>query len=244
MKALPKPFRGFTLIELLVVIAIVVVLAALLLPALARAKEQARRVKCISNLKQISLAVKDFALDHDWKNPWHAAVSDGGTFGSSAGMAWKNFSAVSNELAAPQVLVCPSDTGTKLMAGTWPEFMAAGYQSNALSFFVGLDGYEQMPVAMLAGDRNITGGVSDKCGSVAAAPGVKASEYKAGNASIRWSNSVHGVSGDIAFTDGSVQRANRRELQEIVTTSYRLLSDGTIRNAAGSKTSNHLLPPR
>jgi prepilin-type N-terminal cleavage/methylation domain-containing protein len=74
--------RGFTLIELLVVIAIIAILAAILFPVFARAREAARKATCISNLKQIALAALMYAQDYDevlpaacatgWNNSSHA----------------------------------------------------------------------------------------------------------------------------------------------------------------------------
>jgi prepilin-type N-terminal cleavage/methylation domain-containing protein len=61
---------GFTLIELLVVIAIIAILAALLLPALAQGKENGKRIRCASNLRQICIAIQIYSDDHDFRLPW------------------------------------------------------------------------------------------------------------------------------------------------------------------------------
>jgi prepilin-type N-terminal cleavage/methylation domain-containing protein/prepilin-type processing-associated H-X9-DG protein len=65
-----QPGQGFTLIELLVVIAIIAILAALLLPALAKAKQKAQKIACTSNLKQVGMAIYMYANDFgDWLPP-------------------------------------------------------------------------------------------------------------------------------------------------------------------------------
>jgi len=140
---------AFTLIELLVVIAIIAVLAALLLPTLARAKFQARTVQCVSNLKQVAIGFKLFATDHENGYPWHVPPREGGTYGPLAGEGWRDYRAASNELASTQIVVCPGDRDT-VMATGWSSgpqgFSNTSLRGKALSYFAGLDAFDQYPV--------------------------------------------------------------------------------------------------
>ena len=89
---------GFTLIELLVVIAIIAILAAILFPAFARARENARRSSCSSNLKQIALGLKQYVQDYDERYPNMDATADGWAL------------ATQPYLKSEQIFQCPSDT--------------------------------------------------------------------------------------------------------------------------------------
>jgi|APEBP8051073058_1049385.scaffolds.fasta_scaffold01713_5 prepilin-type N-terminal cleavage/methylation domain-containing protein/prepilin-type processing-associated H-X9-DG protein len=74
MKGISNRQRGFTLIELLVVIAIIAILASILFPVFARARENARRTSCLSNLKQIGLGLMQYTQDYDERYPMNAWI--------------------------------------------------------------------------------------------------------------------------------------------------------------------------
>ena len=100
---------AFTLIELLVVIAIIAILAAILFPVFARARENARRSSCSSNLKQIALGLKQYIQDYDEKFP-NTGVDIVAPAQFPAAFGWA--AVIQPYVKSSQILQCPSDSGT------------------------------------------------------------------------------------------------------------------------------------
>jgi len=197
--SVPRP-GGITCIELLVVIGVVAVLFALLMPATWHCHDSAPRITCINNLKQIGLAFGIFAEDHHGKFPMEVPTRDGGTKELvDFGLVVPHLLVMSNELSTPKLLTCPSDL--RKATSDFGEL-----RDWNISYFVGLDASQTNPQSLLAGDRNITNGSSNKHRIL----------FLTTNQPTGWTKEIHERAGDLALSDGSVQQVSSARLQQLL----------------------------
>jgi prepilin-type N-terminal cleavage/methylation domain-containing protein len=238
MNNMRKQNAAFTLIELLVVMAIIAILAAVSLPTLARAKPQARRVNCSNNLKQVGIAFRTWAINHNGYTPAQTPSAQGGNADSDVGVRAvtasqtssrgisKMFLTMSNELSTPKVLFCPAEyessyrrQATSFAPTNVGTNNAVPYTNDMnVSYFIGVDASETHPRMLLTGDHNMGGNANPptipfQFGFANTTPCISLGTNFSANLGPAFIDNQHFKQGNIGLADGSVEWFNRSELQ-------------------------------
>lgn len=234
LHATPHQSRAFARCELLALLMAVALLLVVTWPALAGLGSRSERVVCLTNLKRIGQAFLLWGEDHGNQRPFRTHQSQGGTWGDiRVGNVWYEFAWISNELATPRILACPSDEETTRVARDFSNqadggFLHFNYRNNAVSYYLGTDAFPEQPARALSGDRNIAvDGRNVACSALL----INVASVSFLSTTAGWTNGIHHFSGNLLFNDGSVQETTVREFRVRVP-------------AANDNGTDHLLLPR
>lgn len=185
--------------------AAIVILAGIVVPKLAQARQKAHRIRCISHLKNIGLANRIFATDNSDKFPYrfYSNRIDSATLTTAMYYSW-----LSNELSTPLILYCPADSARRA-AKFWTNLHGTN-----ISYFTSLNADETRPQSILAGDRNLILDGMPLPSGLARGTNIQ---------TLAWGNDMHRGEGNVTMGDGSVQQFPSARLDALRTV---LLDEG------------------
>ena len=206
--------RGFTLIELLVVIAIIAILAAILFPVFARARENARKSTCQSNLKQTMLGILQYVQDYDERMPpyrWVQASATSIWYDRDNGAAndrhfW--LQAIQPYLKNTQMLFCPSQS--------WNMVTLSGGKMLPAYAYNGTMNYRAIAEYQSTSDKICIGDLGQPADSTRTPPGYQENWFINTGVTTTWLqytwwSKIHLDGGNYAYLDGHVKWHNEKD---------------------------------
>jgi prepilin-type processing-associated H-X9-DG protein/prepilin-type N-terminal cleavage/methylation domain-containing protein/LPXTG-motif cell wall-anchored protein len=188
-----KENRAFTLLELLVVLVIIMILAALLFPAVAKSLKKSRQTSCLNNLRQLGIAMQSFAHDHADRYPMVIPTLQGGSMYENRdhlpaspllSFSPRHFQVLSNELATPRLVLCPADN--RIAAQNFTHLRVSN-----ISYWVYYRATPGSALDYLAGDWNVSR--------------VTTNTSLPSGTSLAFDNKMHEFKGNVLFADGHAE---------------------------------------
>ncbi len=190
--AVRRRHAGFTLVEVIIISLFLVVLAALILPAIHRPHINAGYIRCLNHLKQIGLSFNVFAFDHENSFPMALPTAKGGTADEvGTTNVYRHFQVLSNELQLTKLLICPCDSQRLRGTSSWAEL-----RNVDIDYWAGVDARVTNSSHLLAGEKFIQANIPITNHLLVLRPYSK----------VGWNSVPITNYGNVVFADGHVER--------------------------------------